>query len=414
MVAQEQGGRSGIARAAQSKDRPDKPVEVRSDRVPGLLLRVQPSGARSFYVQVARGKRVRLGSAAVLTLKQAEERARAVLLDPEGTAPALSRKVRGAAGVTLQEYLDDEYAPFVRARRKSAEDTIDRIKAAFPTLLGTRLTDLRASDIDRLRTKRLASGLKAATVNRDTAALSGLLAHWCKNTKGAVHPLRDLEALDQPDDKRVRFLAPEEEARLRQALAQRDAEGIAARLRFNVWCRARGQAGLPEIAGPYCDHVTPLTLLSLNTGLRRGEAFGLTWAAVNMEKKQITVRASTSKSDKARVIPLNAEALQVLQAVRPPIAKGLVFASPVTGERLTNIKKAWAGLVEAAKLEDFRWHDLRHTFASHLVQRGVSLFAVQQLLGHGSSVMTQRYAHLAPDHLADAVAVLDKVAATGA
>jgi site-specific recombinase XerD len=75
---------------------------------------------------------------------------------------------------------------------------------------------------------------------------------------------------------------------------------------------------------------------------------------------------------------------------------------------MVSVKKAWGGVVEAAELEDFRWHDLRHTFASKLVQAGVGLFVLQTLLGHSSSLMTQRYSHLAPDHLADAVAVLDK------
>lgn len=391
--------RSTIARCAVSADRPARPYEVRSERVPGLLLRVQPSGKRTFYVQVARGKRVRLGPAGVLTLQQAEARARAVLLDP-----AAATKVK-AAGTTLGEYLDDTYGPWVQARRKDASGTLARIRAAWVKLLDRRLADITSTMVDNIRTERLAAGRAPATVNRDVAALSSVLTLWVKNTDGAVHPLHELESIDEPDDKRVRYLTPDENRRLRQALAERDQAGKEARERYNVWCRQRGKPGLPPITD-FCDHVTPMVLLSLNTGLRQGELFGLTWEAINLEKRQITVLAATSKGNKTRVVPLNDEALGVLLSIKPPLAAGLVFRSPKTKGQFDNVKKAWDAVTKAAGIADLRWHDLRHDFASQLVMRGVSLYTVQELLGHGSSVMTQRYAHLQPDHLADAVSVL--------
>ena len=102
-MATEQAGstRSSIARAAQARDCPERPYEVRADKPMGLLLRVQPSGQRTFYVQLGRGKRLRLGAADVLTLKQAEERARAALLDPTEAVAA----IRQRGGITLREYV---------------------------------------------------------------------------------------------------------------------------------------------------------------------------------------------------------------------------------------------------------------------------------------------------------------------
>ena len=137
--------------------------------------------------------------------------------------------------------------------------------------------------------------------------------------------------------------------------------------------------------------------------MRRGELFGLTWEQINFPGKQLTVAAGTAKSRRARHIPLNPEAVDVLRRWKGNAAvRGLVFPGE-GGGRFTNINKAWAGLTAAAKLAEFRFHDCRHHFASRLVQQGVDLYAVKELLGHADFAMTQRYAHLAPDHLADAV-----------
>ena len=279
------------------------------------------------------------------------------------------------------------------------------MKAVWKPLLAKRIADITAAEVDRLRNKRLNAGAAPATVNRDVSALSGVFSHWVENNKGAVHPLASMEVLKVADDETVRYLLPDEAARLRQALADRDAKAAADRGHANVWRADRGYELLPEIVGP-CDHITPMVLLSLNTGLRQGEVFSLAWEAVDLRLQTITVLASHSKGNNTRAIPLNAEAMAVLTAIKPERAAGLVFPSPITGGRFNNVKKAWAEVAKAAGLPDLRWHDLRHDFASQLVMKGVPLFTVQKLLGHSNSKMTQRYAKLAPSTLADAVAKL--------
>ena len=207
------------------------------------------------------------------------------------------------------------------------------------------------------------------------------------------------------DDETVRYLTPDESKRLRLALSERDAAAAAARQSANEWRIGRGYPLLPEITG-YSDHITPMVLISLNTGVRQGELFSLAWEQVDLERKNITVLASNAKGNATRVIPLNAEALAVLTTIKPDPAAGLVFKSPVTGGRFNNVKKAWAEVTKDAKIPDLRWHDLRHDFASQLVMRGAPLYTVQKLLGHANSKMTMRYAKLAPSTLASAVDLL--------
>lgn len=395
----EPGVRSSIAKVASAKDKPAKAYEVRAGRPQGLLLRVQPSGVRTFYVQIARGQRRRIGPAGTFTLKQAEERAKKIILDPA----AFEKRVK--AGLTLSDYLDQHYEEHALAQLKNGAAQIARVKSIWRWVLNKRFTEITASEVDRFRNKRLIAGLAPATVNRDVSVLSGVLTHWAEHNKGAKNPLLELKRLKVADDEKIRYLSIEESRRLRKALAARDRRNAAARQRGNDWRAAREYEPRQEIEG-YSDHLSPMVLLTLNTGMRQGELFSLAWDAVDLRMKTISVLASHSKGNATRTIPLNAEARAVLAAIRPESAKGLVFRSPVTGARFNNVKKAWTEVTKAAKVPDLRWHDLRHDFASQLVMAGRSLYEVQALLGHKNPQMTQRYAKLAPGTLADAVDTL--------
>jgi len=188
--------------------------------------------------------------------------------------------------------------------------------------------------------------------------------------------------------------------RLREALETRDHEMRTARASANAWRRARKRELLPAL--PHSgDHLTPAVLISMNTGMRRGELLALRWASIDFKGKQLTIEGSTAKSLQTRHLPLNSEALATLKAWREQAPAGeRVFAID------TGFKSAWAPLLTRAKITGFRWHDLRHHFASRLVQAGVPLNTVRELLGHGSLAMTLRYAHLAPDQKREAVARL--------
>ena len=273
------------------------------------------------------------------------------------------------------------------------------------------LYDMRINTIDRhvvreWRDQRLDSGCKPATVNRNVAALKACLSHAVDVGLLAEHPIKRLPQLKVEQENRIRWLSDVEERHLRAALDAREARIRAARWSANEWRSARGYEAKPEFDNlPFVDHLKPLVLLSLNTGLRQGELFNLDWSDVVADT--IHFRAATAKSAKSRHVPLNLEARTVLAGWRAHMqTEG--FVSPGRGGgRLDNVRKAWASVLDAAELLDFRWHDMRHHFASKLVMAGAPLNTVRKLLGHADLKMTLRYAHLAPDHTRAAVELLD-------
>ena len=190
-------------------------------------------------------------------------------------------------------------------------------------------------------------------------------------------------------------------------LSTRDREKAKARHSGNIHSIARGREPLPEIQG-YADYLTPLVLTVLHTGLRRAEARSLKWEQIDLgHTPKLTVRAAQAKSGRTRHIPLNTAAVDLLKVWKGQGGdKDLVFPNPVTGTQMQKLKTSWPNLMRGAQIEDFRFHDLRHDFASQLVMKGVDLYRVKELLGHGSIEITQRYAHLAPHTLAEAVEVL--------
>lgn len=153
----------------------------------------------------------------------------------------------------------------------------------------------------------------------------------------------------------------------------------------------------------------PLVCTALYTGLRKRELQRLSWGDVDFGTGMLTV--IHGKGEKMRHVPMVPELQKVLSEVPRSLsndgaASPYVFNNPETGTAWVDITKQWHRALRGAGIRDFRFHDLRHTFASRLVQRGVPLKAVQELLGHADIKMTLRYAHLASSDLKDAVAVL--------
>lgn len=380
----------------------DKPIEHRDTQIPGFILRIQPSGVKSYIVEYARGRRKTLGRATVLTLEQARRKALEVLADPAAaTGP---RK-----DMELRDFLSKHYEPWVKANRKDGEATVKRLDACFGDYRTKRLTELDAILIERWRTGRLKAGRAPATVNRDITALKAVLSKAVEWGVIEVHPLATVKPAKVADEGRVRYLDEAEEKRLRAILDERE-EGIrAGRRSGNEWRKARNLGLLPDLdALPFADHIKPLVLLAMNTGLRRGELFNLKWTDVDLVRAQLIVRAAGAKSAKVRHIPLNREALDTLKDWQKTTGRKIGYVFPgKEGGRMSNIKKAWGKVLEDAELVDFRFHDLRHHFASRLVMAGADLYVVKELLGHATIAMTERYAHLAPEHKAAAVALLE-------
>ncbi len=378
-----------------------KPFEIWDSRLSGFVLRVQPSGARSYYAQIGRGKRVALGKVGELTPDEARERCEKALGNVALGRLPLEGLDGAAEGPTLGEFIADVYTPWILARRpKWGNGYLSHLKTRFGHWYGKSLTAITVEDVERWQTKRINEGPKSATVRRELDLLSSVLTRAVKLDKLEVNPVCRLERARIDRNPKVRFLDPAEEKRLREALSARDAAIRESRESANRWRKARKQDPLPLLPH-YGDHLTPAVLLSMNTGMRRGELLALRWSNIDMKGKQITIEGSTAKSQQTRHIPLNSEALDVLKRWREQAPEN-ERVMPV--ER--SFRKAWIALLGRARITKFRWHDLRHHFASRLVQAGVPLNTVRELLGHSSMAMTLRYAHLAPDQKAEAVAKL--------
>lgn len=388
-----------------------KAYRLRDAVVPGLVLRVSAVGARTWAVVWGRGQERTIGQYPGVTLDAAREAARRLAgeIATHG-APLMVIEASKPAPLSLRDYLREHYGPWAKAHQKAGQATLDAIEACFADLLDTPLQALCAFDMERFKARRLKNGIKPATVNRDLSRIRGALSRAVDWNLLAEHPMRRVKPAKGADDSRTRYLRRDEERALRQALIRRDQARRIDRESGNRWLAARGHAKRPAWPpGSFTDYLTPMVLLALNTGMRRGELLGLEWNSVNLQAKLLTVTAANAKSRRARHLPLNAEALDVLSRWHAQgSGAGLVFPSPA-GYRMGNINSSWEALCTSAALADFRFHDLRHSFASRLVMAGVDLNTVRELLGHSDIRMTLRYAHLAPDKLAEAVGRIEEL-----
>jgi integrase len=145
-------------------------------------------------------------------------------------------------------------------------------------------------------------------------------------------------------------------------------------------------------------------MVALTTGMRRGEILGLKWDYVRLESRFIIL--PITKNNTSRVVPINDTLHRILSEM--PQKSGYVFGNG-NGGHVGDIKHSFTSACKRAGITDFRFHDLRHTYASHLAMRGVHIRALQELLGHKTLIMTQRYSHPAPEQLQNAVKPLDGV-----
>lgn len=149
-----------------------------------------------------------------------------------------------------------------------------------------------------------------------------------------------------------------------------------------------------------------VVVLAVHTGMRKGEILGLEWPRVDLSSARITLEQT--KSGQPRGVPINRDVYEALLALEPAAERrqGRLFP-PGNDRRGSQIRTAFEAALARAGITGFRFHDLRHTAASHLVMRGATLQEVKEILGHSDLRMTLRYAHLSPAHLRGAVERLE-------
>lgn len=277
----------------------------------------------------------------------------------------------------IERYLDE-----TRSILKSHYSVSSVLKTFLANAPEKPLVDLQPSDIHRYTQTRIKAGIRPGTINRELSVISATINHAARRWGvPVVNPVRYQWLRAEPP--RLRYLTRLEAGRLILS---------AETLRSDL-----------------ADFIR----LALHTGCRKNELLTLKWSDVSMERRYILLRPEQTKSNKRRAIPLNKTALQALQSLLQDNQTQWVFArrkNGTVGERVKALDWLFRKAVKLAGIEDFRIHDLRHTFASWLVSEGVELVKVRDLLGHTSIKMTERYAHLMPDRLHDAVEILDMFA----
>lgn len=216
--------------------------------------------------------------------------------------------------------------------------------------------------IEQFQTERLKIN-RPATVNRLLATLKHMFTkaiEWEIVNKEVLEKVRKVKLLPEYN-RRLRFLSAEE-------------------------CHA-----LIEASGL---HLRPIVITALNSGMRKGEILNLTWDKVDLKHGFILLEVT--KNGERREIPINETLRQTLEALPRHIKSPYVFWHGEDGKPYQDIKKGFNSALKKAVIRDFKFHDLRHCFASHLIMAGCDLKTVQELLGHKTLTMTLRYSHLAP------------------
>ena len=274
---------------------------------------------------------------------------------------------------TFREMIDKylyEHVPKLRAER-SCRGYIKNLKAFFDDYI---LTEITPKVIAEYKNKRRNDGVGPASINRELATMKKAFNLALKEWEWIrENPVLRVSMEKEPPG-RVRYLSDEAFERLYNACP--------------IWLQ-------------------PIVLAARHTGMRKENILSLKWEQIDLTRRIILLEKT--KNNERLVIPLNNTLLELfrrLSKVRH-IRSSYVFCKP-DGKRYVEVKTSFKKALNKAGITNFRFHDLRHCFASALVQRGADLYEVQRLLGHKSHAMTQRYAHLAPENLRKAVLRLDE------
>lgn len=370
---------SHLVRAATSPGGRAK-VDFFDTRQKGFLLEVRSSGGKTFYQRYVDGygrqRQFKLGSADVLSLEQARRLGRSALAEALLGADPQARRDERRLIPTLNELVRGRYLPHAQATKRSwkKDEVVLRIHI-LPSLGSPTIDTITSGDVARLINDMHAKGYAPGTANGVLVLLRyifNLAQKWSIPGAG-VNPTAGITPA--PEVHRQRFLTRDEAERVIAAIGEE-----------------KNRAAADAI------------MLLLLTGARRGEITQAKWEYVDWQKRTLLV--PVSKSGWPRRIALSSEAITLLRSLRPAADGGYIFPSPVTGHGFASIFYAWDRIRRRAGLLDVRLHDLRHSFASFLVNQGVSLYVVQALLGHTQPRTTQRYAHLAQQTLLDAAEVV--------
>lgn len=343
--------------------------EITDPQTAGLKLQVGTTGRKFFWFRYTyRGEKlaVRIGEFGALTIEQARTTAmqHRATLDLGGNPQDARLQQKNMPLVS--EFVEDYMAQAKLTKITYKNDLAKFRDYILPAIGKKRLSDVSPKDIQVLLSD-LKEKLAPATINRIHALLSVFFNLAVSYKRISESPCANMKKLKEAN-KKDRFLSPDQ---VREILA-------AAQLDMN---RVAGNA------------ISALIL----TGLRREEVLRSRHEHLDLEKKSLYL--PKTKNGRTRHVALNDAALKIFKTTPRIDGSPWIFPGKDPMKPLNNPTKAWHRILAAAGVERCRLHDCRHTFASLLVNAGASLYQVQQLLGHASSVTTQRYAHLSSNTL---------------
>lgn len=349
--------------------------------ITGFALELRSSGKATYYFRyrdaTSRVRLARIGLSGNISLEQARNAAAEMKnMVAEGGDPKLELN-RHKTVPSFADFAASQYMPHSKARKRSwtSDDSLLR-NHILPSLGDYRMNRIRRVDVISLHNGLHQQGYAAGTVNKILILIRYMFncaIRWevlpdGQNPASGIEPFPDNGA-------RERYLSQEEAHRL--------------------------MAELKTSPNRQACNIIKLLLL---TGARKTEIMHARWKCVDFERRLLTV--PLSKSGKARHIPLSDAALDVLRALPQDSEIPWLFWNPNTGRPQDSIHHGWDTIRQRAGIPDVRLHDLRHSFASFLVNSGRSLYEVQKLLGHADAKTTQRYAHLAPGALIEAANIV--------
>lgn len=343
----------------------------------GLLLEVRATGSMTYYLRYRNIRGIvhqhKLGDERDLSLAQARALADKMRNKIAMGEDPLEEKAVMRQVPTFAQFIDEQYMPYVKTYKRSWDTDVSLLRNhLLPRFANRHLDSITRQDIQKMHQERRASGAAPGSANRLLIMMRyvfNLALKWeapgIKTNPCAGVPLLEV------NNKKERYLSVEEAQRLYEAVCTSE--------------------------NPMLRFVVTMLLL---TGARKREVLDAKWQDFDLSRR--IWRIPMSKSGKARHVPLADGAMNVLATMPRNLHTDYVFANPKTNKPYRSIFSSWNTARKQAGLADVRMHDLRHSFASLLINSGRTLYEVQHILGHTQVKTTQRYAHLSQDTLLDA------------
>ena len=363
-----------------SKGFPCPPERTKTEHcdteVPGLYVEARRTspGKGTYYLRYKDADRkthhLTLGHTTTMSLADARRRAKEEKAKIQlGADPRGEEKARRAC-ITVDEFFEGHYLPYVKPRKRSWQRDEELYRLRVKPLFGTkRLNEITLPQINALLEAIVREGLSQATAD-----------HHAKLLRQALNLAVEWDMLDRNPATGVRLFNPDN--RVEHYLDEAQLERLLTVLRTH-----------PN------RNVCRIALFLLSTGCRLNEALSAQWRQIDRGTRVWRIPAATSKSKRVRSVPLNDSALDVIGQLDTEGAFDHLFINRKTGLPFTTIMKTWSRIRAEAGVPFLRIHDLRHMYASFLVNSGRTLYEVQQILGHSDPSVTQRYAHLSTESL---------------